>query len=98
MIQCTDCEYFQRDGNGRARLTCDPFATIKEPSCLIKWQLIKLDTMVQGYQATLDYYQRLAPMQEKMLRHMEQEMDELDEADQWKRGYDDDDPPEPDWP
>ena len=91
MIQCNDCEYFHRDATGNPKLMCDPFVNIKEPECLTKWQFFKLDTMVQAYQATLAVYQRLAPMQEKMFRHMEREIDEIDEADKWKLGYDDDD-------
>jgi len=54
--------------------------------CLVKWQLIKLDMMVQSYQATVAMYRRLAPLQEKMFRHMEREVDDLDEADRWKLG------------
>lgn len=96
MIQCADCEFFQADHTGAVRMTCDPFSNIKEPECLTKWQLIKLDTMVQAYQATLRVYNRLAPMQEKMFRHMEREMDDIDEADRWKIGYDDDDDVEDD--
>jgi hypothetical protein len=72
-------------------LRCDPFSTIKEPECLTKWQLIKLETMVRAYQATLQVYERLAPLQEKMFRHMEREIDEVDEADAWKQGYEDED-------
>ena len=72
-------------------MRCDPFSTIKEPECLTKWQLIKLETMVRAYQATLQVYERLAPLQEKMFRHMEREIDEVDEADAWKQGYEDED-------
>jgi len=63
---------------------CDPFRNIKEPQCLLKWQLLKIDTMVRSYQATLQMYKKLAPMQEKIFRHMEREMEDLDEADNWK--------------
>ncbi len=90
MIQCRDCEFFSRGPDGSVVLRCDPFATIKEPECLAKWQLLRLDTMVRAYQATLQIYQRLAPLQEKMIRHMEQEIDEAEEADSWKKQYDDD--------
>ena len=91
MIQCDQCEHFQRDSYGKVRLKCDPFSNLKEPECLIKWQLLKLDTMVQAYQATVAIYQKLAPMQEKMFRHMEREIDDVEDADQWKHGDDDDD-------
>ncbi|HSW45586.1 MAG TPA: hypothetical protein VLM89_08445 [Phycisphaerae bacterium] len=90
MIQCSQCEHFLRGPGGQMRLTCDPFSTIREPECLAKWQLIKIDMMVQAYQATLDMYRRLAPMQEKMFRHMEREIDDIDEADRWKSDEEDD--------
>ncbi len=100
MIQCSQCEHFSRGPDGQIRLTCDPFSTIKEPECLVKWQLIKTDQMVQAYHATLEFYRRLAPMQEKMLRHMEREIDEMDEADRWRIDEPDspDDPDTPDQP
>jgi len=96
MIQCKDCEFCIRGPAGQIGFQCDPFSTIKEPECLTKWQLLKidmqlakLDAMVRAYQATLDFYRRLAPMQEKMFRHMEREIDEMDESDSWKADYDD---------
>ncbi len=91
MIQCSDCEHFVRGPQGQPGFKCDPFTNIKEPECLTKWQLIKLDMMVRSYQATVQMYQRLAPLQEKMFRHMEREIDDVEESDQWKYGYDDDD-------
>ena len=96
MMQCDQCEYFQRNEKGEFGFSCDPFSKIVEPECLMKWQLIKINEMsVQvakmsaAYQATLGYYQKLAPMQEKMFKFMEREIDDVDEADKWK--YDDDD-------
>ena len=91
MIQCNDCEYFVRGPAGQAGFKCDPFSTIKEPECLTKWQLVKLDIMVRSYQATLSMYQRLAPMQEKMFKHMEREIDDMEEGESWKIDYDNDD-------
>ena len=84
MLQCTDCEFFRRNPNGEPELTCDPFSTIKEPECLAKLQLLHLKTIAQSHQATLDMYRRLAPLQEKMFRHMEREIDESESADSWK--------------
>ncbi len=60
----------------------------------MKWQLIKTDLMVQAYHTTLEFYRRLAPMQEKMFRHMEREIEDMDEADRWKI----DEPESPDDP
>jgi len=55
----------------------------------------RVEMLVQAYQAMQRIYQRLAPMQEKMFRHMEREIDDIDEADRWKRGYEDGDEPDP---
>jgi hypothetical protein len=84
MIQCEKCEYFHRSPSGEISFDCDPFGTIKEPECLMKWQLIKINQMVAGYRATLDYYRKFAPLQEKMFKVMERELDDIDEAEKWK--------------
>jgi hypothetical protein len=94
MIHCRDCEYFRRGPNGEVSFTCDPFSTIKEPECLQKWALIKINQMIASYQATLDYYRKLGPMQEKMFRFMEREMGDLDESDRWKVDEGEDEPPD----
>ncbi|MFQ6048452.1 MAG: hypothetical protein ACE5K7_03720 [Phycisphaerae bacterium] len=94
MLQCCECEHFVRGPDGRLSFRCDPFATIKEPHCLVKWQLIKLDMMVRAYQATVQIYRRIAPLQEKIFRQMEREADQMDEADRWK--YTDQDDSRPD--
>jgi hypothetical protein len=89
MIQCQNCEFFRRDENGRISFACDPFSTIVEPECIGKWQLIKTDQMVQAYHATLEYYRRLAPLQEKMFKAMEHELDDMNESDKWKMDEED---------
>ena len=91
MIQCEGCEYFSRAPDGAPVLRCDPFSTIKEADCLHKWQFLKLSSLVRAYQITVEAYKRIAPLQEKMMRHMEREIDEIEEADRWKLGSDDDD-------
>ena len=90
MLQCKDCEFFRRLPDGSPQLLCDPFATIKEPECLIKWQVLHLRAVAASHQATLDMYRRFAPLQEKMFRHMEREIDEADDSDRWKTDDDDD--------
>jgi len=92
MIQCQDCQYFHRNSRGDIRLKCDPFSTVVEPECLTKWQLLNINQMVSSYQATLDYYRKLAPMQEKMFKAMERELDDMSESERWKEndGEDDD--------
>ena len=89
MMQCSQCEFCRRDERGNVGLFCDPFATIKEPECLQKWQLMATKQMVEAYQSTLRYYEKLAPMQDKLFRAMERELDDIDEAEKWKQDDDD---------
>ena len=98
MLQCSECEFFERGPNGQLTFKCDPFSTIKEPECLAKWQLLrsaelgqKVDRMIAAYEATLAIYKRLQPLQEKMFRHMEREIDEVEEGDAWKYDEEDED-------
>ena len=84
MIQCENCQYFNRGEDGQISFSCDPFTNIVEPECIQKWQLIKINQMVSSYQATLEYYRKLAPMQEKMFKVMENEIDSMNESDKWK--------------
>ena len=95
MIQCKDCEFFKRNEAGEIAFACDPFSTIKEPECLAKWQLLKINQMVATYHATLEYYRKLAPMQEKMLKVVQRELDDMNESDKWKAD-DEEEPPEGD--
>jgi len=94
MIQCSECEHCHQGPDGRVGFSCDPLRNIKEPECLMKWQIIrlaemsaKLDRIVSAYETTADMYKRLGPLQEKMFRHMEREIDEADEADSWKKEW-----------
>ena len=96
MLRCQDCEFFRQRADGSPELTCDPFSTIKEPECLLKWQLTQLNVISRSHQATLDLYRRLAPLQEKMFKHLEREIDDAEESDRWKQGSDDDDTDEDD--
>jgi hypothetical protein len=98
MIQCSDCEYFHRSETGQISFRCDPFTCIKEPECIQKWQLIKINQMVDAYHATLSYYQKLAPMQDKLFKAMERELDDMQEGENWKQVDDEeDDEPKPSW-
>ncbi|HUS91352.1 MAG TPA: hypothetical protein VM695_05845 [Phycisphaerae bacterium] len=91
MIQCEQCEFFHRGENGEVAFRCDPFRTVKERECLAKWQLIKINQMVAAYQSTLEYYRKLAPMQEKMFKVMERELDDMSETERWKISEDEED-------
>ena len=90
MIQCSDCEHFNRDEAGRISFACDPFTGIKGPECLVKWQLIKINQMVEAYQSMLGYYEKLAPMQDRLFKAMEHELNDMDEAEKWKQDEDED--------
>lgn len=98
MIQCETCEYFTQGPEGQVGFRCSPFNNVKEPECLVKWQLLrlselsqKMDRMVAAYEATVNVYKRLQPLQEKMFRYMEREIDDQEEGDAWKYGEGDDD-------
>jgi len=80
------------DDKGQVQLKCNPFLNIKEPECLLKWQLLRLDLMTRAYMATISEYKRIAPLQEKLYRRMSREMDDMDDADRWKRDTEDEGP------
>jgi hypothetical protein len=84
MIQCRDCELYELGEDGRRTFKCDPFSNIKEPECIAKWQLIRLDMLLASYQGMLKWYGKLAPLQDKIFKYMQREINELDESDKWK--------------
>ena len=84
MIQCKDCELCEMGPGGKRTFKCDPFTNIKEPECIAKWQLIRLDMLLASYQGMLKWYGKMAPLQDKLFKYMQREINELDEADQWK--------------
>ena len=94
MIQCKDCELCEMGQDNRRTFKCDPFVNIKEPECIAKWQLIRLDMLVASYQGMLNWYGKLAPLQDKIIRYMQREIDELDETERWKLDVDEDEPEE----
>ncbi|MGD2095073.1 MAG: hypothetical protein PVH77_08720 [Phycisphaerales bacterium] len=89
MIQCKDCEFYESGPDGKRIFKCEPFTNIKEPECIAKWQLIRLDMLLASYQSMLKWYGKLAPIQDKLFKYMEREINEIDEADQWKLGDED---------
>jgi hypothetical protein len=84
MIQCKDCEFCEIGSDGRRTLKCDPFINIKEPECVAKWQLIRLDMLLASYQSMLKWYGKLAPLQDKIFKYMKREIEDLEDADNWK--------------
>ena len=84
MQQCRDCEFFFQDENGRITLKCNPFLNVKEPACVEKWQLLRLDMLMKHYQTMLQLTQKYAPLQEKMFKFMQRELNDIEDADSWK--------------
>ena len=93
MIQCKDCELFELDPNGRRIFHCDPFVNIKEPECLVKWQLLRLDMLVSMYRGMSAWQEKMGPIQDKIFKYVKRELEDLDESDRWK--VDPEDPDEP---
>jgi hypothetical protein len=94
MIQCLDCQFCETGPDGRRTFKCDPFVNVVEPECIQKWQLLRLDMLVASYQSMLQLYQRMAPMQDKLFKYMEREINEMNESENWKV----EDEPDPDEP
>lgn len=94
MLQCKDCQFYEMGPDGRRVFKCDPFVNVVEPECLQKWQLLRLDMLVASYQKMLQWYSKMEPIQSKLFKYMEREMDDIDEADSWKQG----EPEDPDEP
>jgi hypothetical protein len=84
MIQCKDCEFCEIGPDGKRTFKCDPFINIKEPECIAKWQLIRLDMLVASYNGMLKWYEKLAPLQDKIFKYMKREIEDIDESEQWK--------------
>ena len=84
MIQCKDCEFYEMGSDDRRTFKCDPFTNIKEPQCLLKWQLLRLDMLVAGYRGLLGWYEKMGPLQDKIFKYVQRELDDVSEADRWK--------------
>jgi hypothetical protein len=89
MIQCKDCEFCEIGDDDRRIFKCDPFVNIKEPECIGKWQLLRLDMLVNSYHSMLGMQQKLAPLQNKIFKYVKRELDDIDESEQWKVDEDD---------
>ncbi len=93
MIQCRDCEFYEMGQEGHRTFKCDPFTNIKEPECIAKWQLIRLDMLTAMYQGMLKWQKDMEPLQRKMMKFVEREMNDIDESEKWK--IDDEQPDQP---
>ena len=95
MIQCVDCEFCEIQDNGHKVFKCDPFSNIKEPECLMKMQIIRLDMIAASYRGMLNWQEKMAPMQSKLFKYVQREIDDIDESDSWKQTDDDTENPGP---
>ena len=84
MIQCKECEFCEISPEGRRAFKCDPFTNIKEPECIANWQLLRLDMLVASHHGMLKWYGKLAPIQDKLFKYMQREIDDIDESERWK--------------
>ena len=91
MIQCKDCELCEIGSDGRRAFKCDPFVNIKEEACIAKWQLIRLDMLLASYREMLKWQAKLAPLQDRIFKYMKRELEDIDEAEQWKIDDEDED-------
>ncbi|MCK5566144.1 MAG: hypothetical protein KAJ07_12950 [Planctomycetes bacterium] len=92
MIQCKDCEFCEISEKNEKTFKCDPFSNIKEPECVSKWQLLRLNMLCAQYSSMLGWYQKMSPMQSKIFKYIQREIDDIDESDKWKTDDQDDDP------
>jgi hypothetical protein len=90
MIQCKDCEFYMKGPDGSRVFKCNPFENIVEPECLAKWQLMRLDMLLATQQSLYRNNEKLGPLQDKLIKYVEREIDDIDESDSWKYGEDDD--------
>jgi len=84
MIQCKDCEFCEMGPDNRRNFKCDPFVNIKEAECIAKWQLIRLDMLLVTYSRMQQMQEKMAPLQDKLFKYMEREINDIDESDKWK--------------
>ncbi len=99
MIQCAQCDLCEMGPDGRKVFKCDPFCNIKEAECIAKWQLIRLDMLLASYQSMLKWYSKLGPLQDKMLKYVQREINEMEQSEGWKfEPEEQDEDPDQKWP
>ena len=84
MIQCKDCELCEISEDGRRVFKCDPFSNIKEPECLLKLQIMRLDMLAASYRSMLYWQEKMGPMQDKLFKYVQREINDIDETESWK--------------
>jgi len=84
MMQCDKCELCEIGPDGRKIFKCDPFSNVKEAECIAKWQLIRLDMLLGSYQSMLKWYSKLGPLQDKIFKYVQREINDMEETEGWK--------------
>lgn len=51
--------------------------------------------LVSSYRSMLSWYEKMAPMQDKIFKFMQREINDIDETERWKLEDDDEDPNSP---
>ena len=95
MLQCKDCELYRQEPDGRRIFLCDPFNNIKEPECLAKWQLLRLDMIASAQNKQLAAQEQMAPIQDKIFKYIKRELEDIDESEKWNIDEDSDTDPSP---
>jgi len=90
MLECKDCEFCEILPDGHRTFKCDPFVNVKEDACIAKWQLIRLDMLVASYQKMIEWQAKMAPLQNKIFKYMQREIEDMDETERWKVDSDED--------
>jgi len=102
MIQCDKCELCEIGPDGRKMFKCDPFSSIREPECIAKWQLIRLDMLLGSYQSMVKWYSKLGPLQDKIFKYVQREINEMEDTEGWKsdpeQEEDENERPDEPWP
>jgi hypothetical protein len=84
MIQCKECEFYRQEPDGKRVFLCDPFTSIKEPECLAKWQLLRLDMIASAQNNMAAAQAQMAPLQDKIFKYISRELEDIDESEKWK--------------
>jgi hypothetical protein len=95
MIQCKDCELYRQEPDGRRVFLCDPFNNVKEAECLAKWQLLRLDMIAATQNSLAAAQAQMAPIQDKIMKYIKRELEDIDESDKWKIDEEPDTEPTP---
>jgi hypothetical protein len=52
----------------------------------MKWQILRLDLLLKHSRMNMSWQHKMSPIQDKILKYIQRELDDLDDADQWKFG------------